>query len=88
MVRRSNTGSSVSSTSSESENARTGAELTSTMHTRLRGDEPGLVGYWRFDEGAGVIAGDTSPSRNDGALGYGLPDLAPEWVPSDAPITQ
>ena len=66
----------------------TGSELTSTMHSRLRGDEPGLVGYWRFDEGGGVIAGDTSPSRNDGALGYGLPDLAPEWVPSDAPITQ
>jgi len=68
--------------------ARTGAELSSTMHSKLRGDEPGLIGYWRFDEGVGLVAGDLSPSRNDGALGYGLSDMAPEWVASDAPITQ
>jgi hypothetical protein len=66
--------------------ARTAAEIASTMHFRLRGDEPGLVGYWRFDDGTGATAADASPSHNDGALGNGYPEHVPTWVPSDAPI--
>jgi hypothetical protein len=67
--------------------ARTSAEITSTMNVRLRGDEPGLVGCWHFDDGMGTIAADSSATRNDGSLGYGYPDLAPSWKPSDAPLT-
>jgi hypothetical protein len=35
---------------------------------RLRGNEPGLVGYWNFDSDEGSIVKDGSPYRNDGIL--------------------
>ncbi len=35
---------------------------------RLRGNEPGLVGYWNFDTDEGNIVKDGSPYRNDGML--------------------
>jgi hypothetical protein len=35
------------------------------MNTTLTGNEPGLVGYWDFDDGT---ANDLSPNRNDGTL--------------------
>ena len=34
----------------------------------LRGNEPGLVGYWNFDADEGSIVKDGSPYRNDGML--------------------
>lgn len=37
---------------------------------------PGLIGYWKFDDGAGSGAVDSSGSGNRGALLNG-----PEWVP-------
>lgn len=40
-----------------------------------------LVGYWRFDEGSGPVAGDRSREKNDGALKNG-----PTWVTPGAPI--
>ena len=46
--------------------ARTKEEIRATMHTSLSGKEPGLVGYWRFDDGN--IAVDSSPSHADGKL--------------------
>jgi hypothetical protein len=51
------------------------------MNQRLMGNEPGLVGYWRFDEGTGVQTADRSGRSNIGQL-IG----SPAWVPSDAPI--
>ena len=44
---------------------RTQEEIQSTMSTILRGDEPGLVGYWNFDDGT---ADDSSPYENHGTL--------------------
>ncbi|MDH4239174.1 MAG: LamG domain-containing protein [Phycisphaerae bacterium] len=35
---------------------------------RLRGNEPGLVGYWNFDADEGDIVKDSSPYHNDGKL--------------------
>jgi len=60
---------------------RTEAALRATMNERLAGNEPGLVGYWRFDDGAGNVAIDSSPSAASFVLAGG-----PTWVPSDAPI--
>ena len=60
---------------------RTQAEIKADMHRRLAGDEPGLVGYWRFDDGTGTLAVDSSPSGNDGTLVNG-----PTWVASVAPV--
>jgi serine/threonine protein kinase len=54
----------------------------------LAGDEHGLVGYWRFDEGSGQVAGDSSGNNNNGKLGA-LPAADgndPQWVVSDAPV--
>ena len=63
-------------------------EIQANMHTRLAGDEPGLVGYWDFDEGEGQIVYDLSGNDNDGQLGS-TPEVDssdPAWVESDAPI--
>ncbi len=48
--------------------ARTTEQIRSDMNTQLNGDEPGLVGYWKFEtENEGVIA-DATHNRNDGKL--------------------
>lgn len=63
-------------------------EIRANMHTRLSGDELGLVGYWDFDEGEGQIVYDLSSNGNHGQLGS-TPDADasdPAWVNSDAPI--
>ena len=48
--------------------ARSEADIRSDMHTQLNGDEPGLVGYWNFDEETDGIISDVSPNQNDGKL--------------------
>lgn len=45
--------------------ARTHEEIRSTMNAPLTGDEPGLAGYWNFDDGT---VADLSPNGNHGAL--------------------
>jgi hypothetical protein len=45
--------------------ARTQAEIQATMTTTLVGDEPGLVGYWNFDDGT---ANDRTANGNHGTL--------------------
>ena len=48
--------------------ARTEAEIREGMNTKLKGDEPGLVGYWRFDEETEGYISDISPNGNAGRL--------------------
>ena len=43
------------------------ADIQSAMYQTLAGDVPGLVGYWRFDEGAGTVAFDSAGDQ-DGVL--------------------
>ena len=61
---------------------RTQADIAATMSTRLVGNEPGLVAYWRLDDGAGSVAADSSDggSKNPGALGDGDASTRPTWV--------
>ena len=61
--------------------ARTEAEIVSTMHRRLTGNEPGLVAYWRFDDPSGTTAIDSSPAKAHATIAGTL-----DWVASDAPI--
>lgn len=61
--------------------ARTGDEIKADMNHRLIGDEPGLVGYWRFDEGSGNTVHDQTENANHGTI-HGNPT----WVNSDAPV--
>ncbi len=44
---------------------RTEAEIQATMNTLLQGNEPGLAGYWNFDDGT---ANDLSQNGNHGTL--------------------
>ena len=60
-------------------------EIADTRYARLNGDEPGLVSYWRFDDGTGLVASDSSTSENHATLGVGDPDMAPEWVSDPLP---
>ena len=45
--------------------------------------DPDLVGYWKFDEGAGSSASDETSNNNDGTLDLGVDgntDLSQAWV--------
>ncbi|NET15625.1 MAG: hypothetical protein F6K08_23725 [Okeania sp. SIO1H6] len=61
--------------------ARSGYEIARQNSIRLIGNEPGLVGYWRFDEGAGNTVFDQTDRGYDGTI-YGNA----QWVASEAPI--
>lgn len=61
--------------------ARTEGEIQANMYRELGGSEPGLIGYWNFNEGAGDTAYDYSPNNNDGTL-YG----GATWVVSSSPV--
>jgi Concanavalin A-like lectin/glucanases superfamily len=63
--------------------ARTQAEIARCMNVSLPGTQPGLLVYWRFDEGTGGFASDASGNGHTLNLGYGG---SPVWVPSTAPI--
>ncbi len=68
--------------------ARTGAEIAATRNTLLTGAEPGLIGYWNFDEGWGDTFDDLSSTGAFGRLGkLAGPDYNdPKWVISTAPV--
>jgi hypothetical protein len=64
-------------------------EIQANMHMRLAGDEPGLVGYWDFDEGGGQIVYDLSGYGNHGYLGEdpcAVEESDPVWIESDVPV--
>ena len=43
-------------------------EIRSNMNARLKGDEPGLVAYWEFDEETEGHISDTSSNKSNGKL--------------------
>ncbi|MCF7811087.1 carboxypeptidase regulatory-like domain-containing protein, partial [bacterium] len=67
---------------------RTADEINEFMNIMLSGDEEGLVGYWRFDEGDGQILHDYTQFENHGTLGDDEDEDArdPEWIESEAPV--
>ena len=58
---------------------RSGTEILANHDQTVLGSETGLVGYWRFNEGAGSLIDDLSVLNNDGTLGGGVPAQTPEW---------
>ncbi len=52
---------------------RTQEEIQANMNIELTGDEEGLLGYWKFDEGEGEILHDSSPYENHGTI------IGAEW---------
>ncbi|HSG42201.1 MAG TPA: LamG domain-containing protein, partial [Anaerolineales bacterium] len=63
--------------------ARTKDELFADRHQRLTGFEPGLAGYWRFDE----YRGDTVYDQTD-QNAYGTIHGGYKWTASQAPVGQ
>lgn len=58
--------------------ARTAAQVRADRNHRLAGNEPGLVGYWRLDDGTGDTAADTTANGLAGTLFNG-----PVWGAAD-----
>jgi len=69
--------------------ARSAEQIAASYDHVLTGAEPGLVAYYRFDEGTGQWAQDRTALGNHAQLGAtaGTDDTDPEWVTSTAPIT-
>ncbi|MEV0728287.1 LamG domain-containing protein [Polymorphospora sp. NPDC050346] len=61
--------------------ARTAADLARDYRRRLAGVEPGLVAYYRFDEGGGTSIADHTDNGFDGTVRGGA-----AWVTSTAPV--
>ncbi len=68
--------------------ARSQAEIRADLHRTLTGSEPGLIGYWRLDEGRGQQFLDSTSYHGHGRLGSSAVSdpQDPTWVLSDAPI--
>jgi hypothetical protein len=69
--------------------ARSESEIAEAMGRYVEPTEPGLVGYWRLDEGSGFWAYDATAYGNHGRLGTTdvRPDVnAPAWTVDVAPI--
>ncbi|MGA2863269.1 MAG: FG-GAP-like repeat-containing protein [Verrucomicrobiota bacterium] len=53
------------------------ADVLSNMTKSLTGSEAGLLGYWRFNEGAGLVSFDRTTNANNATLLNG-----PVWAPA------
>jgi hypothetical protein len=62
------------------------ADISQGRSARLTGSEPGLAGYYRFDEADGMMANDSTSNGFHAVLGGGIAAAAPAWAASDAPI--
>jgi hypothetical protein len=59
---------------------RTPEQILTLAFERLNGSEPGLLSYWKLDEGNGLVANDTMGVQN-GALTSTTPaSTMPQWV--------
>jgi hypothetical protein len=67
--------------------SRTSSEISDSWNRILNSTEsasPFLIGYWRFDEGAGLESEDLSLQDNNATLG--LAPYNPAWIDIGAPI--
>jgi hypothetical protein len=67
---------------------RPAADIQATMKVMLKGNEPGLVAYYKFDEGTGTTIADATGDATNVATMVatpGYPMTPPKWVASDIP---
>jgi len=57
--------------------ARRGDQITENFGRDLNGTEPGLAGFWKFDEGSGLVASDQGPYavKANASLAGGMSNL-------------
>ena len=73
--------------------SRSATDISNNTRRRLTGSEPGLVSYYKFNEGTGNIAKDYNTSRNaddlNNATIYGLGTIGTLWETEiiDYPVT-
>jgi hypothetical protein len=60
--------------------ARSATEIRYNLSRALAGNEPGLIAYWRLNEGIGTTAADATTNRFDGTLS------GPGWINSDVTL--
>jgi hypothetical protein len=67
---------------------RSGRQIARFLTRPLQGSETGLVGYWRFDQGAGQVAADATGHGLNGRLGLstGADAWDPTWTTTTAPV--
>lgn len=68
---------------------RSDEEIDNSRSIRLQGNEPGLVGYWPFEEGGGQITLDATANHLDGRLGDDATDIDawdPAWSTNGAAV--
>ena len=63
--------------------SRSVADISRDMKVILKGDEPGLIAYYHFDEGQGTMSADATGKK--GHTAYLISDAKPKWVDSDIP---
>lgn len=61
---------------------RTASQIRSQWNQALAGNEAGLQGYWRCDEGSDVTLRDSTANSNNGTLGGGQSANMPSWYRS------
>jgi hypothetical protein len=64
--------------------ARSQLDLQAELHHRLIGNEPTLIGYWRFDEGTGTQVFDQTDFANHAQLYTSNTSAVRNWVKSEA----
>ena len=63
--------------------SRSVSDIARDKNTILKGDEPGLVAYYHFDEGQGTQSADAT--GKPGHTAFMINDAKPKWVDSDIP---
>jgi Concanavalin A-like lectin/glucanases superfamily len=65
---------------------RTADQIKTNMKVILKGNEPGLAAYYKFDEGSGMSSADATGDTSNAANFVGADKAtAPMWVKSDIP---
>lgn len=65
--------------------ARSASQIAADYNRRLNGDEAGLIGYWKLDEGTGTSVNDASVNGNPGTLGGDIGEMGrPIWTEIDS----
>ena len=65
---------------------RTADQIKANMRVLLKGTEPGLIAYYKFDEGLGLATSDATRDATNAAAFVGADKATwPKWVKSDIP---